>query len=75
MTTAEIIKHLQQYPPETIVVQSADPEGNSFSPVFHVEKVDYLPETKYRGDIWGPESSQAQRPKDVVNAVCLWPTS
>jgi predicted nucleic acid-binding Zn ribbon protein len=89
MTTAELIKHLQQYPPETIVVQSTDPEGNSFSPTFRVEEVSYISETQHKGDLWTPnidllgldincwasEAAKVPRPADVVDAVCFWPSS
>ena len=71
MTVAEIIHHLQQLPPETIVVQSADPEGNSFSPVLQVETADYVPETPFRGDLWASVESQAQKPKNAVPVVCF----
>ena len=75
MTAADIISLLQQVPPETLVVQSMDPEGNSFSPVFCVEKIDYLAESEFRGDIWGPEENDPKRPEGVVDAVCFWPSS
>lgn len=75
MTAAEIIKRLQQYPPETIVVQSTDPEGNSFSPVLLVENVDYLPETEHRGDLWAASGQQPEKPSEVMPALCFWPSS
>lgn len=75
MTAAEIIRQLQQYPPETVVVQSTDPEGNSFSPVLLVENVNYLPETEYRGDLWAADCRQVGSPGKVVSAVCFWPSS
>ena len=75
MTAAEIIKHLQAFPPETLVVQSTDPEGNSFSPVFCVEYMDYLAESPTRGDGWEPNIPNQKRPDGVVTAVVLWPSS
>ncbi len=75
ITVAEVIKQLQQYPPETSVVQSTDPEGNSFSPVLCIENVEYLPETEFRGDLWDSYDQTAKRPKEVMPAVCFWPSS
>jgi|GEM_PF-2769798 len=75
MTTAEIIKHLQGFPPETLVVQSTDPEGNSFSPVFCIEHMDYLPDSPLRGDGWVQNEPNQKRPDGVVTAVVLWPSS
>jgi hypothetical protein len=76
MKVKDLIEKLQALPPELIVVQSRDAEGNSFSPVAEVTEGVYVEETTYSGEF-------SDNDEDVLDytdrggegAICLWPTN
>jgi hypothetical protein len=62
-TVRDLIEELNQMPPDALVVQSADAEGNDFSPFLAVSREQYVPDTPWRGRL----------ADGLPNAVVLWP--
>jgi hypothetical protein len=73
MTVKELKKELKGITDNYIVVMSKDSEGNSYSPLYQLDKVKYLPETTYDGVLMDSDEQLLLKVKD--NAVCLWPTN
>jgi hypothetical protein len=71
MTVSELIAQLQQLPPNNIVVQAKDGEGNGFSPVAEVAVGLYAADTTWSGEFWTPDAEDDE--KEAESAVCLWP--
>lgn len=65
-TVGELIEALKALPPETLVVQSRDEEGNGFLPLAGVGECRYLPQQ----DMLTPTEENAPGSR---LAVCLWP--
>lgn len=74
MTVAELIAELQKLPPNNIVVQAKDGEGNNFSPFAEVTVGLYAAETARSGEYWTPENEDDED-DEADSAVCLWPTN
>ena len=84
MTVAELIKALQEYPQDSLVIMSSDGEGNCFSPLADTSDGGYHAETTYDG-VCGPLEiteemkkdgySDEDKLEDAVPVVCLWPTN
>lgn len=74
MTVAELIAELQKLPPNNIVVQAKDGEGNNFSPFSEVTVGLYAAETTWSGEYWTPED-EGDEDEEAESAVCLWPTN
>ena len=55
-TVADLIKELQELPPEMGVVLSKDGEGNSYSPYCDMGTLYYQPTTTWFGEGMGEES-------------------
>lgn len=81
MTVAGLIKQLQELPPEAVVIQSQDGEGNGYSPTWEISDGWYIPESGYSGDWYHlgaedePEYEWQGPDEHTVRAVCLWPTN
>ena len=53
MTVGELLKALENLPPETQVIVSKDSEGNEFSPLWCVTSNSiYIPDTLWSGDVY-----------------------
>ncbi len=71
MTVAELIDELQKLPAGSLIVQSSDTEGNSYSPTFQLSPGHYAAEEgEDRGD-FGEADDFPDLPH--VPAVCLFP--
>ena len=71
---------------ESVVVLSADAEGNSYSPLADTCNARYTAETTWRGDIYMTHeyivahaaegfTEEDEAPADSVPAVCFWPVN
>ena len=75
MTVSELIAQLQQYPPDFIVVQASDEEGNDFHASYDLGygfwNKSYREYTSWTID----EDDEIERELtlDESNAVCIWP--
>lgn len=79
MTIAELIAELQGFDPDTMIIQSKDAEGNSFSPLSGIAYGWYFPENEDSGD-WkhdgaenDPEYEWDGPRESDTRAICLWP--
>jgi hypothetical protein len=83
MTIAELIDTLQKLPPEALVIQSSDAEGNRFSPTAEVGIGRYTAENAWSGEfllmeLTDEHRAQGYTEEDVGNgpiAICFWPTN
>jgi len=75
MTVAELIAKLQELPPNNIVVQAKDGEGNGFSPLSEIAVGLYAAETTRSGEFWTPDAEDGDEDNEADSAVCLWPVN
>ena len=84
MTVGELREQLIGVHESTLVVQSKDSEGNSFSPTAEIGHSMYRAESSYYGDIGlkrlTPDLekqgfTEEDVMKDGVSAIVLWPTN
>ena len=82
ITVADLIKSLQEYPQDAVVIHSRDSEGNGFSPVAEVSLgrtslEDGESEIQFGLDELTPElEAEGYTEEDVGDgpiAVCVWP--
>jgi len=73
MTVVELIEQLKQHPPDALIVQSKDNEGNDFLPSADVGGWvhRYIARNTWSGDLADEESD----PDDGVPCVVPWPTN
>jgi hypothetical protein len=75
MKAKDLIKELQQLDPETLIVQSQDPEGNGFSPIYQVSAEMFY--NSDEGDLIGEsdlEDMELEKlPRGYKPAAVLWP--
>lgn len=87
MKVADLIEELKKLPQDSVVVQSSDAEGNTYSPIAAVAAGFYHAETGYSGG-WSEQDhyDQANMTREEyvaeyfdgdkgVPAVCIWPTN
>ncbi len=65
MLVRDLIARLQTMPPDALVVQACDSEGNGYSPTTEVEAVRYIADTSWAGYLGNEGGS----------AVALWPAN
>jgi hypothetical protein len=86
VTAGELIAALAELPADTLIIMSADGEGNNFSPLADVDTShSYLAETTWRGEIGLRALTDEQRargfseedlaPEGAVACVVLWPVN
>lgn len=68
-TVGELREALKDLPPDTLIVQARDHEGNGYLPVMGVERGFYSPEA----DLVLPAAQAALLPPDTHPVVCLRP--
>lgn len=68
-TVGELQEALKDLPPDTLIVQARDHEGNGYLPVMGVETGLYSPEV----DLVLPAAQAALLPSDPHPVVCLRP--
>ena len=68
-TVGELREALKDLPPDTLIVQARDHEGNGYLPVMGVERGFYSPEI----DLVLPAAQAALLPPDPHPVVCLRP--
>jgi hypothetical protein len=67
MTVKQLIEKLKQFPPDALVVQSRDAEGNGFSATHEVEEVQ-IDSDELEGGL-----PATVPPHKEVRCVVLWP--
>ena len=75
MTKKDLIEALVDVPDDFVVILSSDSEGNNYSPLAGYDKVMYVPENSYSGEIYDKESTDDMDIDYVENAIALWPTN
>jgi hypothetical protein len=80
MTVDELVTFLQTVPRDYVVIMSCDEEGNSFSPLAELAICEYVPDTKWYGDIRDEDWYEDMEDEDLEeeyepNAVVLWPVN
>lgn len=84
MTVKQLIQALQKEDPNRLVVCSSDAEGNSYSPLYHIDRAAYLANTPWSGEVGLENLTAADRragysEEDVCNggvsALILVPTN
>lgn len=76
LTVAALIERLQKLPPDAVVVQSQDGEGNGFSPVADLALGVYAEETTWSGEFSDHDDDmQDLSANGGVQSVCIWPTN
>ena len=51
MTNKDLIKYLKKFPPDCEIILAKDEEGNSFSPLYEIEKRNYVSITTWEVEI------------------------
>lgn len=81
MNIGQLIEVLAKYPEDTLLVMSADEEGNSFSPLFEVAESMYVPEGHNYGQTYVMDehigtrgyTEEDRAPEGAIRALILWP--
>ena len=86
MKVGELIRQLQEYPVETLVVMAEDSEGNGFSPLAEACDALYVPTSTWSGETHagrkltseleaaGYGEEDCYDGDDALDVVMLWPT-
>ncbi|MCM1964814.1 hypothetical protein [Streptomyces sp. G1] len=81
-TLRELLDEFADLPGDTPVILSEDAEGNGYSPLAGGDRVLYLAETAYSGEVYDLPEEDAEEgdvdeddevPEDAVPAVVLYP--
>lgn len=75
MLVKELKEKLKDVPDDYQVVMSSDAEGNSYSPLYEIDVVMYVPENTYMGEVWDKEWTAEMEEEYKENAVAMWPTN
>lgn len=75
MNVRELIQELMQYPEDCVVILSSDSEGNNYSPVTVVDRVQYVAESSCYGRLFDPDEEEEEEGNKSVEAVALWPAN
>jgi hypothetical protein len=76
LTVAQLIEKLKELPPDAIIVQSKDGEGNSYSPVADMTVGVYLADTSWEGSFTDHDDDKGEMVEAGAEpAVCIWPTN
>jgi hypothetical protein len=79
MTVKELQEILSSLDPDTVVVLSADSEGNNYSPLSSHSEGVYQAQTTWMGDFYFNDElgddDYFQPEGETVNAIVLWPVN
>jgi len=84
MTKKELLEMLEEYPEDTLIILSADGEGNSYSPLAGYCDGLYKADSTWSGEFISDDDEAYYREEDgwtdadfedCVPAVVLWPTN